>query len=1706
MKFPKALPSYPIRRVHQWMAPFLLGMILVMLPLQAAAQSAVAVTIDAPGGRFVAHPTTPAFGAGESYDLAMGDINGDGQVDALIGTAAGVTVWLGDGTGNFTPHPTAPLFASDAWINTVLLGDIDGDGDLDVIIHAEDHDYNQLVWVNDGAGVFTPHPTSSFVPPRSSLEGFGLILADVDDDGDLDLITGPDIVTRGTVWLNDGAGNFSVHPTTPTFGSEQISYGMAVGDINGNGRLDLVYGTRFDIRIFANNGSGGFTAHPTIPILAQPGPQAYNRGVVLGDIDGDGDLDLVVARDALNPDLRIAQEVWVNDGTGAFSRHPTTPTFGAGESWDIALADLDGDGDLDAVVANAGGEAQTVWLNDGAGNFTLHPLQLYGVGGGESRALTLVDLDGDGDPDLVVANGNNQPQRVWINQDPAVVTSVAPAPNAVAANPAATISATYESLDPGAVNPARFRVWGEQSGRYAGTLSSPSANSVQFAPVTTFKPGERIHVTSSGELLAGNGDLSWPFVWQFRAATTAGTGRFVPHPTPSPFGDNHQELAVSFADINGNGHLDALSVYFFSGSQVKVWLNDGQGNFSPHSTTPSFGQNAGVIVLGDLDNDGDLDAIVGGSNVAGTTAPMTTWLNDGQGNFTPHPVAPAFGGAALPALLLGDLDGDGDLDLLASANTRTIWLNDGTGQFSLHPTTPTLAGGESRFVQLGDLDGDGDLDAVVGFTSGLRVWLNDGRGNLAPHPTTPVFGLNPSLGFTLADIDGDGDLDAIVARPSGHPAGVWVNDGRGNFALHPTHPNVGADYSYDIVAADLDGDGDLDLMILNDFSSNTIWLNNGQGQFTQIAANINQHLTPLYPPSSFSVGDIDGNGSLDIFLTRGEKIWLNQTELATTVYVDDDFKPEVAGWGVTHFATIPAAMDNVQPGGTVEVAAGVYTGNQAVNQNVTIRFTGDTDLMGNLTLSGGTVEAPPGTLKISGSLTQSGGVFHTGSGALNIAGDFIYTEGDFNADNSTVILAGGRNRTLSAPPLHNLLLTDGLVAYWPLDETSGNRAGDVSGRGRHGTLNGPTWAANDTSSRFANPGTLAFDGVDDYVTLPSATELGLTNRSFTVAARIFGNNLGSGDRTILGTDARTNNQGLHLVIRNGKPHMGFFGNDTTANATLSANRWYHLVWRYDLATGTQAIYIDGQLDRITSGRAPFQGTGTLFMGRWGGGNYFNGRIDDVRIYDRALSAADIMLLGTTRHPDVVMAADLIGYWPLDEGSGHTATDASGTGHTGTSSTGLPWSTDYPLSNFNNRHSLNLNGSSQHATLPSNSQLGMLTNNFTVAGWVRPTSLSGVRRILSSARSSGNRGWGFGLRDSGFRFTTYGIRDYDTTGVSIQPNVWTHVAAVMGSNNHVTFYVNGVAVQTVSGSAVAQTTTDPFLIGASTLVNSQNRHEFFAGGLDDLRVYRRVLSVEEISQLAAGYHLDSVTTILGAPLQLSGDLILNGGVLDVRSQQNHAVTIGGNFVRRGGIFSGHSGRVIFPPATLAAASVDGAQNGTHYVNVDNVTFHDFVVGAGASVIASGAVDLTGVCLNEGYLEETRAITGAGPVNFHLAVLTLDVVNPGTLTELRVEGYGHRHHPQATPALQTGNYWTLSPNSGAAGYQVSLSAKADFVPQPGAGLCRYTGEGWVCSPASIDPVIMVVTGHTITELAGDWAVGREGSPAQSFRIYLPLVSGQ
>jgi hypothetical protein len=385
--------------------------------------------------------------------------------------------------------------------------------------------------------------------------------------------------------------------------------------------------------------------------LLTPRPRSYS--VSLSDIDGDGDVDAVVGNRPGNVETAgEPNSIWLNDGSGRFTDSGQQLVGSHGPKWSVthavALGDLDGDGDTDAIFGNAFQSPSTVWLNDGAGRFELHgeyqwkPIKDRDFS--VSEAVALGDFDLDGDLDAYVGYCC----KSWWAES------------------------SENRIEAQGYSDAHDMVWlNDSDGRFTDSeqrLGNWSTGTVALGDLDSDGDLDAFEVNRGG---LSEYDASDP---DDRVWFNDGTGRFT---------DSRQSLddsdgyAVALGDVDGDGDLDAFvgnDDRGTSGQANKVWLNDGTGRFA------DSGQDLGnahtrVVALIDVEGDGDLDAFVG-NDTAGQI-----WLNDGTGRFLDS--GQRLNHASGYAVTVGDVDGDGDADVFATHYDRgyRVWYNDGTSHF-----------------------------------------------------------------------------------------------------------------------------------------------------------------------------------------------------------------------------------------------------------------------------------------------------------------------------------------------------------------------------------------------------------------------------------------------------------------------------------------------------------------------------------------------------------------------------------------------------------------------------------------------------------------------------------------------------------------------------------------------------------------------------------------------------------------------------------------------------------------------------------------------------------------------------------------------------------------------------------------------------------------------------------------------------------------
>lgn len=354
-------------------------------------------------------------------DMALGDVDGDGYVDLLLGCRGSSSpfqaqnrLFLNDGSGALV-DATSRLPALTEYTTGVALGDVDGDGDLDALFGNYDEmskgwGQNQL-HINDGSGCFIDTPVQI---PSGSDNTTSLAIGDVDNDGDVDLFVGnswcPYNYAQNRLHLNDGSGIFTDATSSHLPVDDLCTNCVALADLDDDGDLDAFLGNQPGMsdgrnRIYANTGSGTFVYVPS----CLPSHADRTLDIAVGDVDGDGDLDVMIGNEG-NAVFNSPEQnrLYVNDGTGQFSNATNQIPGEANHTYSVAFGDLDGDGDLDAVMGNGPSDdldgQNDLLRNDGAGWFTRVNSQIP-ADDIETWSLAPGDLDSDGDMDIVLGNG-----------------------------------------------------------------------------------------------------------------------------------------------------------------------------------------------------------------------------------------------------------------------------------------------------------------------------------------------------------------------------------------------------------------------------------------------------------------------------------------------------------------------------------------------------------------------------------------------------------------------------------------------------------------------------------------------------------------------------------------------------------------------------------------------------------------------------------------------------------------------------------------------------------------------------------------------------------------------------------------------------------------------------------------------------------------------------------------------------------------------------------------------------------------------------------------------------------------------------------------------------------------------------------------------------------------------------------------------------
>jgi len=744
-------------------------------------------------------------------------------------------------------------------------------------------------------------------------------------------------------------------------------------------------------------------------------------------------------------------------------------------------------------------------------------------------------------------------------------------------------------------------------------------------------------------------------------------------------------------DAGVNKYNGTLNNFTKSGSVSNFTTDYFNNYFSLQSTLTDANCNntLGGAVAADFDGDGDRDLM------------MTDWnylprmyMNDGKGNFPLTYSAPVPSGN----YEAGDVDNDGDIDLVvANNNTVSVYANNGSGTFAAITGNFFQGTGSASVTKMADLNGDGKKDLIVGnggsgATDSSQVWVNTGTTGNASFAYSRGLTPNPSRNsIAVGDLNGDGFIDIVTGGGSWSAQVFHNNNNNGSFTQVASPPGYGGG----VMLIDWNQDGKLDYMnydAYNNYGLRYI-LNNGSGIFTATATILLQSA----PSNHCRLADLNGDGFLDAVLSNwgGNALAYLSNGCALTLQSPCNYSLGRADNYVT--------LADYNGDGTTDIFCQARCNSSSVYMNYLTPVVG----------------TPLPNVNITGS-----SIINYGSSTVLIANGATSYQWSANAGSATT-------STVSVSPTVPTTYT-------------------VVGTNTVGCSSSATVLVS------FNGAALNFNGTNNTVDLGMGITNALAGGSLVTAeAWVAPTTSVSTGATIVNNHQNTTQ---FLLGINGSAYYFFIGFGsfvvTTPPGVVTPGNWQHVAGVYD--GNSLKIYVNGVLQATTAVSPAFifpSSSTTTKLGSDAFGEYFDGNIDEVRVWNRALCEGELQnnMNGELKLPQT----GLLGYYRLNQGVAGannagitTAADSSGNSNNGT------------LQNFA------LNGATSNWVAPG----GVITGNF-VTPYVVPTlTVSGTTTICEgqstvlTANGANTYTW-----TSGPATASYTVNPTSTTSYSVMGN-------------------------------------------------------------------------------------------------------------------------------------------------------------------------------------------------------------------------------------------------------------------------------------------------------------------------------------------------
>lgn len=915
----------------------------------------------------------------------LADIDGDGKLDIIAASGTSSIVVLRNTTStvgvvNTNSYSSPISFTTGITPTYIKAADIDGDGKLDVVVGNSGSGTISVFRNTATAGVISSSSLATKVDYTVGTGTSDVAIADLDKDGKLDFAcinsTGPAILVIKNI---STPGNI-LYGATASFTSPNSLVRIYAEDMDNDNNTDVIGASSSGTVVFRNLGVLG-----AISTSSFTSGTSYSTGGTLasiGDLDGDGKLDLV----SVTSDGAAVVRNTSSSGSISFaSVYSCTGITGLSPNFN-ALSDMDGDGRLDIAVTGGNTSYFITYRNlSTVGTISFGTAQ-RNPGSTFASYIFFGDVDNDGVSDALLANGSNL--SVLKNNPakyPLTISAIAP----TVGNPGTTVTITGTKFSSIPENNKVFF-----GGVKANVISASSTSLTVSSPVGATFDGVSV-IDTTTYLFAVS---KYPFLPKFDNSAYISTAVNVG--SKVDFTTSTTPLGVCAGDIDGDGKQD-LVVANSAANTIAIYRNTatlGEVTSSTLATAVVYTVNTtpNIVKLADMDGDAKLDIIVGHSGTplfsifrnTSTLGSITSSSFSARLDFS-------HGVSSLTGMCIADFDNDGRSDIAVVGSGATVSVLKGISVSGLYgfmlPITFTT-GTTPVDVAAGDIDGDGKVDLIVtnsGSTT-VSVFRNTvSQGFISSSSFATKVDFTSASGpktIKLGDIDGDGKLDIVVVNTGGSISLFRNTSTSGSITTGSLAAKV--DYTtgsspYDASLLDVNGDGKVDIAVTNS-SSNTVSIFRNTattGAFSASTLATKVDFTTGTLPRNIVTTDVDGDGLSDIILT-------NATSNTMSILRNNPLKPITGATSVCIGGNVTLA--NATGGGTWSTSAptvatinsaGVVSGLISGTAIITYAVVGGQDTALVTVSAAPSVSVSPLSANIcigsSSTLTASGGVTYS---------------------------------------------------------------------------------------------------------------------------------------------------------------------------------------------------------------------------------------------------------------------------------------------------------------------------------------------------------------------------------------------------------------------------------------------------------------------------------------------------------------------------------------------------------------------------------------------------------------------------------------------------------------------------------------------------------------------------------------------------------